>query len=123
MRATQLCNLGRRSVKFSASLLVILPQTVTALCASMPAASALRTFVRYLIAFLSRLETVSDIIFGRFVRPAIPDMSVKFRDPRLNRSPEIRPEAIGGGIFDRFSTLRKCRPEAAGDVMSCPVWL
>ena len=31
---------------------------------------------------------------------AVPDLCVKFPDPRLNRSLEIQPKAIGGGIFD-----------------------
>ena len=82
------------------SLLVILPHTVTELCASVPTTPVLRTFVRYLIAFCSRRDAASDDISGRFVRLAVPDKCVKFRDPRLKHSPEIRPEAVGGGIFD-----------------------
>ena len=41
---------------------------------------------------------------------------VKFRDPRLNRSREIPPEAIGGGIFDRSLNFDNCQPEATSDV-------
>ena len=48
----------------------------------------------------------------------VPDEFVKFRDPCLNRSAEIRPEAVGFGIFCRFSNFDKCRPEAASDVIS-----
>ena len=33
----------------------------------------------------SRLEADSDVILGRFVRPIVPDKSVKFVDPRSNR--------------------------------------
>ena len=65
--ATQLYNLGRRSVKFSESSLAILPQTVTELCAYMPATPVLRTYVPCLIAFCSRLEAASEVISGRFV--------------------------------------------------------
>ena len=32
----------------------------------------------------------------------VPDKRVKFRDPRLNRSREIPPEAVEGGIFSTF---------------------
>ena len=47
---------------------------------------------------------LSDSRSKRFsVRPFIPDTSVKFCYPCLNRSPENRPEAAGGEIFDRFS--------------------
>ena len=75
---------------------MILHQTVTELCAPV-----LRTFVQYLIAFYSRLEADGDVIYESFVRLTVPDQYVKFRDPRLNRSLEIRPETVGGGIFDR----------------------
>ena len=102
MPPTQLYNLARRSIKFSVSLLVILPQTVTELCASVPAAPVLRTFVQYLIAFCSQPEAAGDVIFGRVVRVVVPDKCVKFCDPRLKCSPEIRHEVIRGGIYDRF---------------------
>ena len=46
-----------------------------------------------------RQEAASDVISSTFVRPIALDKSVKFRDPCLNRSPEIPPEAVGGGIF------------------------
>ena len=49
------------------------------------------------------METASDVIFGRFLGPIICDKRVKLSDPRLNRSREISPETVGGGIFDRFS--------------------
>ena len=63
------------------SFLMTLRQTVTESCVSAPAAP------------------------GRFVTLAVPDKGVQFRDHRLNRSPEIRPEAVGGGIFDLFVEL------------------
>ena len=46
---------------------------------------------------------------SKFVRLAVLNKHVKFSDPRLNRYPEIRPEAVGGDIFDRFffSNFRK----------------
>ena len=35
----------------------------------------------------------------------------------VNHSGEIRPKAVGGGIFGRFSNFDKCRLEVAGDVI------
>ena len=43
------------------------------------------------------------------------DECVKFRDPGLNHSGEIRPKAVGCGIFSNFD---KCLLETAGDVIS-----
>ena len=43
---------------------------------------------------------------------------VTFRDPRLNRSREIRPEAVRDGIFDCFLNFDNCQPEIASDVIS-----
>ena len=40
---------------------------------------------------------------------------MKFRDPRLNRSHEIPPEAVMSG---RFSNVKNFRPEVARDVIS-----
>ena len=85
----------------SLSLLVILRQTVTELCASMLPTPVSRTFMQ--IGFCNRPETDSDVISGTFVGPIFPDKPVKFCDPYLNRSREIPPEAIGGDIFDSFS--------------------
>ena len=53
----------------------------------------------------------------RFMRLAVADKWVQFRDPRFNRSGEIRPKAVGGGIFVCFLSNDKCRPEVAGDVI------
>ena len=51
------------------------------------------------------------------LRGRLSSISVKFRDPYLNRSREIPPEAVGGGIFD--SCFRyKFRPEVDNDVLS-----
>ena len=102
---TQLYNLGIRLVKFIVSSLVILRQTVIELMASMPAAIVLRTFVNTFCIFQPTGSSYSDVICGRFVRLAVPDKCVKCRDPRLNRFPEIRPEAVERGIFDRFFNL------------------
>ena len=62
-------------------------------------------FCKYEIAFCSRPEAASDVISGTFVSPIIRDKHVKFRDPCLNRSPEIQPEAVGCGIFDGFFAI------------------
>ena len=96
---TQLYNFGRHQVKSSVSLLVILPQTVTELCTSVPVTPVLCTLVQYLIEFCSRLEAASDVVTSRFVRLAVPNKCVTFRDPHINRCPEIRPEAVRGAIF------------------------
>ena len=39
-------------------------------------------------------------------------------DPRLNRSWEIPPEAVDGGIFDRVLNFDNCQPEVASDDIS-----
>ena len=44
-------------------------------------------------------NSAADVISDRFVRLIVPDMWVKFGDPRLNHSVNMRPEAIGDGIF------------------------
>ena len=49
------------------------------------------------------------------MRPIVADKCVKFRDPYLNRSREIPPEAVGGGIFHFFSL--NFRPEVDNDVI------
>ena len=83
---------------------------------SLPAANVLRTFVQCLIAACSRRpEAISEVISGRIVRSTVPDERVKRRDPGLNPSGEIRPKAVGCGIFGRLSNFDKCRPEVAGD--------
>ena len=52
--------------------------------------------MQYLIEFCSRLETVSDVIFGTFVCGAgYPrDIRVKVRDPHLNCSREMSRKAV-----------------------------
>ena len=62
--------------------------------------------MQYLIAFYNRLEAVSNVISGRFVGLTAPDKCVKRRDPRLDRSEEIRPKAVGHGILLPFFELR-----------------
>ena len=44
-------------------------------------------------------------------------MCVKFSDPCLNHSGEIRPKDAGCGIFGLYSNFDKCRLEIAGDVI------
>ena len=66
-------------------------------------------FAHFCAAFCSWLEADSDVISGRFVRPIVLDKWVKFRDPRLNSSWEIPPEAVGGGIFDSFFAIASDR--------------
>ena len=83
----------------------------------MPTAPVLRTFVQCLIAFCSRRETAGKVVSGAFLEPIVHDVQVKFRDPRLNRSGEIPPEAVGGVISGRFSKVDNIRPEVASDVM------
>ena len=60
------------------------------------------TFGEPFTAFCGRPEVAADVISARFVRPIVPDRCVKFGDHSLNRFREIRPETIGGGIFDSF---------------------
>ena len=78
----------------------------------------LRTFVQYLITFSSRLETASDVISGKFVRPIVRHKHTQFCDSRLNRSREIPPEVVECGIFVRFSNVDHFQPEVVSDVMS-----
>ena len=51
----------------------------------------------------------SDVIPGRFWRPIVLDKCVKFDDLSLNRSQEILPEAVGGGIFEFFFAITSDR--------------
>ena len=51
---------------------------------------------------------------GRFVGPLVLDKRVRFHDPGLNRSREIPPKAVRGGIFDCYNF----RPEVDNDVIS-----
>ena len=48
----------------------------------------------------------------------LPDKFVKFRDPSLNHSGEIRPKAVSYSIFGRFLNFNKCRPGVPGNVKS-----
>ena len=70
-----------------------------------PARPVLRTLMHYLIAFCTRREPASDVISGVFLKPVVPDKRVKSRDPCLNGSLEIPPEAVVAGIFDSFFRL------------------
>ena len=62
-------------------------------------------FCAVLNNIFSRPAAASDVICGRFVGPDVLGRRVKFHYPSLNRSREIVPEAVGGGIFDRFSPI------------------
>ena len=73
----------------------------------------LRTFVQYLIAFCSRSEEASYVTSSSLVGMTVANKCVKFRDPSLNRSPKIPPEAVGGVIFGRFSNAVNFRLEVA----------
>ena len=54
------------------------------------------------------------------MRPIVLDKRVKFRDPHLNHSQEIAPDAIGGGILDGLFEITSGRKKI---VTSYPVWL
>ena len=69
----------------------------------------------YLVAFCRRPETASNGISDRFVRLIVPDTRMKCCYPRLDRSPEIRPEVIVAAC-STFSNFDKCRPETAGAI-------
>ena len=84
------------------------------LCASMPAVLVSYTFVQYVIALCSQSEATSDVISDRFVRMYVPNKCVKFRDPRLKRSPEIRSDAARG---DSFSNIHKCQQSIVSGVV------
>ena len=49
------------------------------------------------------MEAATDVISGTFVEPVLLDKRVKFHDNSLNRSSEIPPEAVGGGIFGCYA--------------------
>ena len=67
------------------------------LCASLPAAPVLRTFVQCLIS--CRPERASDVISGRFLGPTISDKRVKFRCPRLSRLEKIYEKLLNHSIL------------------------
>ena len=74
-------------------------------------------FCAVLVAFCSRAETASDVESGKFVGLVFPDKRSKFRGLPSNRSGELPPEAVGGGI----STVvfrGNHRPEVVSDVIS-----
>ena len=47
-----------------------------------------------------------------------PSRVVRGRRANKRRTAKIRPKAVGGGIFGRFSNFDQCRPEVADDVIS-----
>ena len=50
--------------------------------------------------------------------PIVSDKCVEFGDPRLNRSREIPPKAVGGGIFHHGFFRDNFQSDAASDVIS-----
>ena len=54
-------------------------------------------------------------MFVRLSVQVIQDKAVKFRDHGLNRSREMRPNAVIDGISVVFDD--NCRPEVVGDIM------
>ena len=64
------------------------------------AAAVFAHFLQYVIAFYSRPEAASDVMSSAFPRLIVPDKCLKVRDPRLDRSGEISPEAVGCVILD-----------------------
>ena len=61
---------------------------------------------KLLIAFCSRPEAANDVVSGTFMELTVPNKCVKFRHTCLNRSGEILPKAVAGGIFGQFCELR-----------------
>ena len=50
-------------------------------------------------------KEAKDVISSSSVRLIVPDEAVKFRDPGLNRSRELRLEAVRYGNFGRLFTI------------------
>ena len=69
---------------------------------SLPVGPVLRTCIQYSIAVCSLPEVASRVVSGRYMWLSISGTCVQFCDPSFNRSEEIRPKAVGGGIFGRF---------------------
>ena len=72
----------------------------------------------HLFAVLNCPEAAIGVISSRFVGPIVHYERVNFRYPRLSRSGEIQPKAVGCGTFGRSSNFDNCRPEVADDVIS-----
>ena len=77
----------------SLQVLVILGETVIELFDSLSGLARFAYVYAVFKAFCSLLEAISDVISGKFVGPIVLDKCVKFRDPCLNRSRDIPPEA------------------------------
>ena len=84
---------------FCASLVVTLHLTVADLFDSLLSGPVLRTVMQYSMTICSRPEAAIDVISDRFLWLIFPDKNIKFCDPHLNRSWEIWPQTVGGGIF------------------------
>ena len=70
-----------------------------------PPGLVLRTFGQYLMTYFSRPESANDINSDIFVRSVVLEKRLKFRDPILNCSREILPEAVAGGSFYSIFTV------------------
>ena len=55
-------------------------------------------FAHTCAVFNNILQPNGSSLCGKFVGPIVLDKYVKLRGPCLNRSREIQPEAVGGGI-------------------------
>ena len=91
-------------------------QTVTELFDPLPAGPILRKLMQHSFALCSRSEAANDVAFGPLVRLIDPGKFIKFRDPRLNRSREIRPMPPETEFFSDFS--ENFRPDVASGVTS-----
>ena len=80
-------------------------------------AGPVRAYTLNSVALSSLLKADSDVISGRFVRLNVPEKGVKVCDPRINRSEEIRTEAVGCGNFYRFCRT-SINANLADDVIS-----
>ena len=66
-------------------------------------------FCAELFAFCSRLEAASVVISGRFVKLIVPDKSVKYGDPRQNRS-GVGGQRYIGSVCDSPQDPTLCQP-------------
>ena len=85
--------------------------------------SGLNSFAHFCAVFNGILQLTgraSDVISSMAVRPIVLDKCVKFRDPSLNRSREIPPEAAGGSNSTVFFAVTS---DLKLIMTSYPVWL
>ena len=75
-------------------------------------------YSNYLHFAADRKQLVTSYPTGLWGRPTVHDKRVQSRDPRLNRTQEIPPEAVGGGIFKGYLNFHNCQPEVSSDIIS-----